>query len=144
LIEAALRTEGDLTALARNAAHLNLRCVNARARRRLPPGAPLTAAERGQTLWEILQEAIGRLRPADEMDPRITRAWRQYRVLHDAYLQGLPNRQIARSLYISARTFDRDRRQALGRVCQIVWEMETACRLSRPSGSGAPSCVRTQ
>lgn len=125
-IEDALRTEGDVQALAQLAARLNLRCVEIRARQLSSPNAAITDIERGKALWVILEEAIERLRPADKPDGRITRAWRQYRVLHDAYLLGLPNREIAQSLYISARTFDRDRRKAINAVSRIVWEMEYA------------------
>jgi hypothetical protein len=124
LIENALRTEGDVPALAQHTALLNLRCVEVRARQLSSHAAVVTAMERGRALWAILEEAIERLRPTNEPDGRITRAWRQYRALRDAYFLGLPNHQIAQSLYISARTFDRDRRKAINEVSRIVWEME--------------------
>lgn len=126
LIEDTLRTEGDVQALARHAAYLNLRCVEVRAQQLSQVGAAITDIKRGKALWAILKEAIECLRPANEPDGCITRTWRQYRVLHDAYVLGLPNRQIAQSLYISARTFDRDRRKGINALSRVVWKMEIA------------------
>ncbi len=133
-IESSLRTEGDLQALAAQAGHLKLHCVEARARQLASLGAAGDEVEKGRALWSILTEAVERLRPASGPAGHISRAWRQYRVLHDAYLLSVPNWQIAWSLAICERTFDRDRRKAIMRVSQIVWEMEMASLSAAESG----------
>jgi hypothetical protein len=73
-----------------------------------------TYIERGKQLHRILREAVDTLRPAGTrpIDP-IPRSWYSYVVLHDAYLEGAPNRDVMARLYISEATFHRTRRRAL-------------------------------
>lgn len=70
--------------------------------------------ERGKKMQTILREAVEILRPfgTRPIDP-IPRSWYSYVVLHDAYLEGAPNRDVIARLYISEATFHRTRRSAL-------------------------------
>jgi DNA-binding Lrp family transcriptional regulator len=71
-------------------------------------------AERGWLLQRHLQEAVKSLRPEGERPPEpIRREWYHYVILHDAYLKGVPNREVMARLYVSEGTFHRARRQAI-------------------------------
>ena len=79
--------------------------------------------ERGKELQEILAEAVELLRPAGERPPEpLPRVWYSYAVLHDAYVEGVPNREIMARLYISEGTFNRTRRNALRGLARLLME----------------------
>jgi hypothetical protein len=83
-----------------------------------------THLERGKRLQSILNEAVDALRPGESHpseDPA-PRVWYSYLVLHDAYVKGVPNRDIMARLYISKGTFDRTRRSALRGVARWMTE----------------------
>jgi hypothetical protein len=90
-------------------------------------GQRLTHLERGKAVYQVLDEAIERLRPAAGQpgDPP-AREWHPYLVLHDAYLEDVPNREIMARLYISDATFSRTRRAALRAIARSLDEMEAA------------------
>ncbi len=73
-----------------------------------------TQLERGKKLQQILREAVEALHPggARPVDV-IPRAWYAYIIIHDAYVEGSPNRDVMARLYISEGTFNRTRRSAL-------------------------------
>jgi hypothetical protein len=70
--------------------------------------------ERGKKLQGILREAVSSLRPTGERPPEpLPRDWYNYIVLHDAYIQGVQNREVMARLYISEGTYHRIRRNAI-------------------------------
>jgi hypothetical protein len=79
--------------------------------------------ERGKELQKFLAEAMELLRPAGERPPEpLPRVWYSYAVLHDAYMEGVPNREIMARLYISEGTFNRTRRNALRGLARLLME----------------------
>lgn len=80
--------------------------------------------ERGRELHQTLTRAIDTLRPAGQRPAEpIPRVWYNYIVLHDAYIEGVPNREIMARLYISEGTFNRTRRNALRGLSRHLFEM---------------------
>lgn len=79
--------------------------------------------ERGKALHQKLLESIESLRPAGPR-PRepLPRLWYSFVVLHDAYVEGVPNREIMSRLYISEGTFNRTRRNALRGLARLLLE----------------------
>ena len=79
--------------------------------------------ERGKLLRQGLVEAIETLRP-EGTRPRdaLSREWENYVVLHDAYVEGVQNREVMMRLYISEGTFNRSRRKALRGVARYLLE----------------------
>jgi hypothetical protein len=86
----------------------------------LPDG---THIERGKLLRARLLEAVESLRPSG---PRPSGApskeWYSYLILHDAYVEDVPNREIQACLYIGEGTFNRLRRGALQAISRALWE----------------------
>jgi len=80
--------------------------------------------ERGKQLQELLTGAIESLRPAEKRPPEpLPRVWYNHAVLHDAYVEGVPNREIMARLYISEGTFNRTRRNALRGLARLLVEI---------------------
>jgi hypothetical protein len=78
---------------------------------------------RGKRLQELLMEAINALKPAGERPPEpLPRVWYNHAVLHDAYMEGVPNREIMARLYISEGTFNRTRRNAIRGLARMLME----------------------
>ena len=83
--------------------------------------------ERGKQLHMFLAECIDLLRPSGTRPPEpFPRVWYSYVVLHDAYVQGVPNREIMARLYISEGTFNRTRRNALRGLARLMLERKNA------------------
>lgn len=81
--------------------------------------------ERGKELQKILHEAIELLRPAEKRPPEpLPRVWYNHAVLHDAYVEGVPNREIMARLYISEGTFNRTRRSAIRGLARLLMEKQ--------------------
>ncbi|HET7143560.1 MAG TPA: hypothetical protein VFI68_06050 [Anaerolineales bacterium] len=79
--------------------------------------------ERGRELQKILIESIELLRPAEKRPPEpLPRVWYNHAVLHDAYVEGVPNREIMARLYISEGTFNRTRRNAIRGFARLLME----------------------
>lgn len=79
--------------------------------------------ERGKSLQTILINAIKMLRPPGQRPSEpLPRVWYNYVVLHDAYIEDLPNREIMARLYISEGTFNRTRRNALRGLTRSLLE----------------------
>jgi len=79
--------------------------------------------ERGKNLQTILISAIGMLRPPGQRPAEpLPRVWYNYVVLHDAYVEDIPNREIMARLYISEGTFNRTRRNALRGLSRMLVE----------------------
>jgi hypothetical protein len=79
--------------------------------------------ERGKQLNKLLIDSIESLRPAEKRPPEpLPRVWYSYAVLHDAYVEGVPNREIMARLYISEGTFNRTRRNALRGLARLLSE----------------------
>lgn len=91
---------------------------------RLGRGGAITHLDRGKALNQVLVEVIEKLRPRDLPPQELTREWIQYVILHDAYVQGEPNRDIMNKLYISESSFNRARRRAIMGVARAVEDME--------------------
>lgn len=87
----------------------------------------VTHLDLGKAAYNVLAEAIEKLRP-DNPSPGAPppREWYPYLILHDAYLEDIPNRDIMSRLYISEGTFNRTRRAALRAVTRALEEMEAA------------------
>ena len=79
--------------------------------------------ECGKQLHKLLIDSIEALRPAEKrpVEP-LPRVWYNYAVLHDAYVEGVPNREIMARLYISEGTFNRTRRNALRGLARMLIE----------------------
>ncbi len=82
-----------------------------------------THIDQGKALQQKLTDAIETLRPegARPMEP-LPREWENYVVLHDAYVEGVANREIMARLYTSEGTFNRIRRKALRGVARYLLE----------------------
>ena len=79
--------------------------------------------ECGKNLQAILINAIDMLRPPGQRPSEpLPRVWYNYVVLHDAYVEDVPNREIMARLYISEGTFNRTRRNALRGLSRLLLE----------------------
>src|SRR4030095_5634664 len=79
--------------------------------------------DRGKRLQEILTSSIEAFRPAERRPPEpLPRVWYNHAVLHDAYVEGVPNREIMARLYISEGTFHRTRRNAIRGLARMLVE----------------------
>jgi hypothetical protein len=83
--------------------------------------------ERGRELQKIILDSIELLRPAEKRPPEpLPRVWYNHAVLHDAYVEGVPNREIMARLYISEGTFNRTRRNAIRGLARLLMEKNPA------------------
>jgi hypothetical protein len=83
--------------------------------------------DRGKKLQQILLVALEHLRPPGPRPKEpLPRLWYNYSVLYDAYVEGVPNREIMARLYISEGTFNRTRRNALRGLARLFLEKGTA------------------
>ena len=79
--------------------------------------------ERGKQLQKFLADAIESFRPAGARPHEpLPRVWYSYVVLYDAYVEGVPNREIMARLYISEGTFNRTRRNAIRGLARLLME----------------------
>jgi len=79
--------------------------------------------ERGKQLQQLLIDSIESLRPAEKRPPEpLPRVWYNHAVLYDAYVEGVPNREIMARLYISEGTFNRTRRNAIRGLARALAE----------------------
>ena len=79
--------------------------------------------ERGKELQQLLMDSIELLKPSDERPPEpLPRIWYNHAVLHDAYVEGVQNREIMARLYISEGTFNRTRRNAIRGLARLLVE----------------------
>jgi hypothetical protein len=82
-----------------------------------------THVERGKILQQLLMDSIELLKPVDERPPEpLPRIWYNHAVLHDAYVEGVQNREIMARLYISEGTFNRTRRNAIRGLARVLAE----------------------
>lgn len=124
ILTRALRSRGNLLVLARCAGQLKLKVIEQRARELVAGGSVVTDIDRGRALWELLREAIDRLRPADS-EPEPTPAWRLYAIAEGVYVRGRSANEVTAELGISPRTFHRDRRAAVEALAAVVWQIES-------------------
>jgi hypothetical protein len=84
-----------------------------------------THVDRGKAVQAVVVEALENMRPGPVV-PRepIPREWFPYVILHDAYVEGIQNRDIMSKLYISEGTFNRTRRSAIRSLARALAEME--------------------
>lgn len=100
--------------------------VNLQQVKALLDGATLTHLDKGKAVYRVVNAAIEKLRPESTVPSQpIPREWYPYFILHDAYLDGLPNRDIISKLYISEGTFHRTRRSAIRSVTRVMSELES-------------------
>lgn len=79
--------------------------------------------ERGKQLQQLLIDSIELLKPAEKRPPEpLPRVWYNHAVLYDAYVEGVPNREIMARLYISEGTFNRTRRNAIRGLARSLAE----------------------
>lgn len=119
----ALRSRGNLLILAHCADQLRLQVVEKRAQDLVSGSNVVTDIERGRALWELLREAIDRLRPTAST-PEHTPSWRFYAIAEGIYVQGKSAREMTAELGISSRTFHRERRAAVEALATVVWQVE--------------------
>ena len=82
-----------------------------------------TNIERGKQLQQLLSDSIESLKPAETRPPEpLPRIWYNHAVLYDAYMEGVPNREIMARLYISEGTFNRTRRNAIRGLARALAE----------------------
>lgn len=82
-----------------------------------------THIERGRQLQQLLMDSIELLKPGETRPPEpLPRIWYNHAVLHDAYVEGVPNREIMARLYISEGTFNRTRRNAIKGLARLLAE----------------------
>jgi hypothetical protein len=96
----------------------------------------VTHIDRGKAVSAVLVDAVSKLRPEGEEPAAYAvppRMWRQYIVLHDAYVLGELNRDIMSKLYVGEGTFNRIRNRAIRGVAKALREME---REARQKGTG--------
>jgi hypothetical protein len=73
----------------------------------------------------VVLEALEKLRPGPGVSPEpVSRNWYPYIILHDAYVDGIQNRDIMSRLHISEGTFNRTRRVAITSLARALIEME--------------------
>ena len=83
--------------------------------------------ERGKQLQELLTDSIEAFRPGEKRPPEpLPRVWYNHAVLYDAYVEGVPNREIMARLYISEGTFNRTRRNAIRGLARMLMEKNIA------------------
>ena len=83
--------------------------------------------ERGKQLQTLLTTSIEAFKPAEKRPPEpLPRVWYNHAVLHDAYVEGVPNREIMARLYISEGTFHRTRRNAIRGLARMLVEKNLA------------------
>jgi hypothetical protein len=87
----------------------------------LPNG--LTHLDKGRALSDLLQSAIENLKPAKRQRD-VSRERTFSTILYRAYVEGIPNRQIAGSLHIGVRTMYRYKSKAIRVVAQILRDWE--------------------
>lgn len=81
--------------------------------------------ERGKHLQQLITVAIETLRPAERRPSEpLPRVWYNHAVLYDAYVEGVPNREIMARLYISEGTFNRTRRNAIRGLARMLIEQQ--------------------
>lgn len=91
------------------------------------PSASATHVDRGKATHRVLAEAIEKLRPEGPRPaPCFAREWHHYMILHEAYVEERPNREVMAELYISEGTFNRRRREAIEAVARILREAEAS------------------
>ena len=79
--------------------------------------------ERGKYLQELLTSSIEAFKPGEKRPPEpLPRVWYNHAVLYDAYVEGVPNREIMARLYISEGTFNRTRRNAIRGLARMLME----------------------
>lgn len=98
----------------------NLKQVKTRLR-----GGASTHLDKGKTVNQVVSDAIEKLRPGAALPGKaVSREWHPYLILHDAYYDGLHNREIMQKLYISEGTFHRTRRSAIRSMARVLSELE--------------------
>lgn len=86
-----------------------------------------THIERGKELQQLLINSIELLKPSEKRPPEpLPRIWYNHAVLHDAYVEGVQNREIMARLYISEGTFNRTRRNAIRGMARLLVEKISA------------------
>ncbi len=94
--------------------------------RNLPKGRILTThLDRGKALHRLLRNAVSKLK-LKPSHKRLSKEAMGYAVLYSAYIEKHKNREVARALNISLRTFYRERRRALLVLTRLVNDIESA------------------
>jgi len=84
-----------------------------------------THIDRGKVVQAVVVEALDKMKPGSVVPKEpIPREWFSYVILHDAYVEGVQNRDIMSKLYISEGTFNRTRRSAIRSLARALVEME--------------------
>lgn len=100
-----------------------------------------TQAGRGVALRQVLQEVVGRLKPASEQGtPDFTRpSWRYYYILYEQYFRNQRAKDLQGMMGISESGYFTDQRKALDRVGEYLREMEIgAAEMSQHTTAVSP------
>jgi hypothetical protein len=82
---------------------------------------------RGQVMRERMLDLVDSLKPPGGRPPEpLPREWHSFAILHDAYIEGVPNNEIMARLYISQGTFHRTRRNAVRAIARSIQEIRQA------------------
>ncbi len=131
LVESALRHLNDLPTLTRHPLLGRAQLVDR------------PAVERASLLRGDLIQAIERLRPSGARpDPGSSSGpggWLHYLVLHEAYVQGRPNKQIMQRYCVSESTFHRARRSAVDTIALDLHERLLRHAVAGSSPEGVPA-----
>lgn len=117
VFEDALRSRGmDLLRLARLAHELDLTCIREKSTELAKDRMSVTDEEWGKAFWELLKEAIDRLKPLGPLPKPYTPEWHPHIILYREYVIDTPNKRIARDLGLSLREVLRRRRIGIRRI----------------------------
>jgi hypothetical protein len=89
-------------------------------------GKQPTALERAARLRDELTQAITRLRPPGARPAPGAHGgaggWLHFLILHEAYVEGRPNKEIMQRYYLSEGTFNRARRRAIDALALDLYQ----------------------
>jgi len=125
LVEGALRRLNDLPALSR---HPLLDHLVPPAGEEHPNEKEPTALERAARLRDELTQAIARLRPPGARPMPGAHGggggWLHFLIVHEAYVEGRPNKEIMQRYYLSEGTFHRARRRAVDALALDLYQRQ--------------------
>lgn len=92
--------------------------------RRVKSGYQRSDTGYGLALREVLREAIGRFRPAGDLEDPTERIWRHYLILNREFIDGRSPAYLAEQLGIARSTYNKAQGAALDKLAGILREWE--------------------
>lgn len=90
----------------------------------MPHRAKLSRVDRGRAISAVLRAAIDHLKPIEDL-PDFSISKHHHAILHKAYIEGLKNDVIAKSIGISERTFYREHANAVQALAETLCDWES-------------------